>query len=59
MMKVAVLYERRSTLIIEDVELKPPAPDEVRLRVKAAEVCHSDYHHRGSASFPVGPTAVS
>jgi Zn-dependent alcohol dehydrogenase len=58
-MKAAVLYERRATPIIEDVELKPPAPDEVRIRVKAAGVSHSDYHHCGRASFPVGPTDVS
>jgi Zn-dependent alcohol dehydrogenase len=44
-MKAAVLYQRRSPLVIEDVELKPPVAGEARIRVKAAGVCHSDYHH--------------
>jgi Zn-dependent alcohol dehydrogenase len=44
-MKAAVLYERRAPLVIEEVDLKPPVAGEVRVKVKAAGVCHSDYHH--------------
>ena len=58
MMKAAVLYERRAKLIVEEVELKPPAPDEVRVRVKAAGVCHSDYHHWESEFGSVLPLVL-
>jgi S-(hydroxymethyl)glutathione dehydrogenase/alcohol dehydrogenase len=44
-MKAAVLYERRAKMLIEEVELKSPAANEVRIKIKAAGVCHSDYHH--------------
>jgi len=42
-MKAAVLREF-GRLSIEDVELDGPGPDEVRLRVAASGLCHSDYH---------------
>lgn len=35
-------YAQSRPLEIEDVELDPPGPDEVLLRVKAAGLCHSD-----------------
>jgi S-(hydroxymethyl)glutathione dehydrogenase/alcohol dehydrogenase len=44
-MKAAVLYERRARMVVEEVELRGPAADEVRVKIKAAGVCHSDYHH--------------
>jgi len=43
-MKAAVLREFGQPLTIEDVELDGPGPDEVRLRVLASGLCHSDYH---------------
>ena len=43
-MKAAVLYEPGQALQIEDIELSPPRAGEVRVRVAAAGVCHSDYH---------------
>ena len=43
-MKAAVLHEANTPLIIEDVELDAPGPDEVRIRVAASGLCHSDYH---------------
>ena len=43
-MKAAVLYEPGQPLRIEDVELAAPRAGEVRVRVGAAGVCHSDYH---------------
>jgi S-(hydroxymethyl)glutathione dehydrogenase/alcohol dehydrogenase len=42
-MKAAILRQI-GRLDIEDVELNGPGPDEVRLRVAASGLCHSDYH---------------
>ena len=41
--RAAVLREP-GVVEIEDVELDPPRADEVRVRVAAAGVCHSDVH---------------
>jgi S-(hydroxymethyl)glutathione dehydrogenase/alcohol dehydrogenase len=41
-MKAAVLWERGGPLAIEEVELDPPGPHEVRVRVAAAGVCRTD-----------------
>ena len=41
--RAAVLHEP-GDLRIEEVELDPPGADEVRVRVAAAGVCHSDVH---------------
>src|SRR5262249_23595492 len=43
-MKAAVVYEPGRRLGVEEVELGPPRAGEVRVRVGAAGVCHSDYH---------------
>ena len=43
-MKAAVLYEPKTPLRIEDVEIQDPGPGEVLVRIGAAGVCHSDYH---------------
>jgi len=45
MMKAAVLYQRRAPMLIDEVELKPPVEGEVQIRIQAAGICHSDYHH--------------
>jgi S-(hydroxymethyl)glutathione dehydrogenase / alcohol dehydrogenase len=44
-MKAAVLWERRSRLKIEDVDLADLRPGEARVRILASGVCHSDLHH--------------
>lgn len=44
-MKAAVLFEARTPLRIEDVKLDPPGRGEVRIRIQAAGVCHSDLHY--------------
>lgn len=44
-MKAAVLYERRNPLVIEDLDLVPPGPGEVEVKLVASGVCHSDLHH--------------
>jgi S-(hydroxymethyl)glutathione dehydrogenase / alcohol dehydrogenase len=40
----AVLYESGRPLKLEEVEVLPPQRGEVTVRMKAAGVCHSDYH---------------
>ena len=42
-MKAAVLYEVGKPLVVEDVELDDPKTGEVRVRIVANGVCHSDY----------------
>lgn len=41
-MKAAVLHEFGSDLVIEDVTVSEPAPDEVLIRTVASGVCHTD-----------------
>jgi Zn-dependent alcohol dehydrogenase len=43
-LKAAVCYEYGKPLVIEDIELEPPGPDEVKVRIGATAVCHSDIH---------------
>jgi S-(hydroxymethyl)glutathione dehydrogenase/alcohol dehydrogenase len=40
--RAVVLHEPRSPLVLEEVELAPPGPQEVLVKVAAAGVCHSD-----------------
>ena len=42
-MKAAVLYERKTPLKVEDVDLDAPRAGEVLVKVVANGVCHSDY----------------
>jgi S-(hydroxymethyl)glutathione dehydrogenase/alcohol dehydrogenase len=43
--KAAVLHEIGAPLRIEELTLEAPRAGEVRVRVEAAGVCHSDYHY--------------
>jgi S-(hydroxymethyl)glutathione dehydrogenase/alcohol dehydrogenase len=43
-MKAAVLYEANKGLQVEDFEQQGPQAGEARVRVKAAGICHSDWH---------------
>jgi len=43
-MKAAILHEVGTPLTIEDVQLDATRADEVRIRVVASGLCHSDYH---------------
>lgn len=43
-MKAAVCYELKKPLVIEEVELAPPKKGEVKVRMGATAVCHSDVH---------------
>jgi S-(hydroxymethyl)glutathione dehydrogenase/alcohol dehydrogenase len=56
-MKAAVLHEFGQPLVIEDVDLDPPGAGEVKVRIGAAAICHSDIHdfkgEHGITTFPV------
>ncbi len=41
-MKAAICYERNQPVRVEEVSLDPPRRDEVRVRLAATGVCHSD-----------------
>jgi Zn-dependent alcohol dehydrogenase len=43
-MKAAVCYEIGKPLVIEDVELTGPGKGDVKIRVAATAICHSDIH---------------
>lgn len=42
--KAAVTYEYGQPMVIEEVELDPVGPTDVRLKVGAVGICHSDVH---------------
>lgn len=56
-MKAAILHEFGQPLVIEEVDLDPPGVDEVKVRIGAAAICHSDIHdfkgEHGISTFPV------
>lgn len=43
-MKAAVCYEFGKPLVIEEVTMRAPKKDEVRVKVAATAICHSDIH---------------
>jgi S-(hydroxymethyl)glutathione dehydrogenase/alcohol dehydrogenase len=43
-MKAAVLNDYGQPLELEEVRIDPPKPGEVKIRIGATGVCHSDYH---------------
>jgi Zn-dependent alcohol dehydrogenase len=43
-MRAAVCYEFGQPLVIDEIELDPPKLGEVRVRVTACGICHSDLH---------------
>ncbi len=54
-MKAAVCYDFGKPLVMEDIELEPPGVDEVKVRIGATAVCHSDIHFiRGELGGPGG-----
>jgi S-(hydroxymethyl)glutathione dehydrogenase/alcohol dehydrogenase len=40
--RAAVLHEQGAPLVVEDIELDEPGPRDVRVRIAASGVCHSD-----------------
>ncbi|MDE3076983.1 MAG: alcohol dehydrogenase catalytic domain-containing protein, partial [Chloroflexota bacterium] len=57
-MKAAVLYEAKQPLSVEDVELDPPGPGEVKVRLGATAICHSDIHFF-DGDVPVGGPGIA
>lgn len=43
-MKAAVCYEFGKPLVVEEVQLDPPQAGEVRAKIAACAICHSDVH---------------
>src|SRR5262245_54861215 len=43
-MKAAVCWEAGQPLVVEDIVLDPPKAGEVRVRIEAVAICHSDVH---------------
>jgi S-(hydroxymethyl)glutathione dehydrogenase / alcohol dehydrogenase len=43
-MKAAVCYEYGKPLVIEEIDMDPPQKGEVKVRIAATAVCHSDIH---------------
>ncbi len=57
-MKAAVLYERNSPVVVEDIEVQGPRHGEVLVKVAATGVCHSCYHVvTGTLDYPL-PTVL-
>lgn len=55
-MKAAVCYEFGKPLTIEELELAPPKDGEVKVRLAATAICHSDLHAlkgEGSGNVPI------
>jgi len=48
--QAAVLYETNTPFMIDTLDLEPPRAGEVRVRIAAAGVCHSDWHLRTGAT---------
>lgn len=58
MARVAVLEELGAPLVISEVDIRPPGPGEVAVRIAASGICHSDLSVKtGSVSvaFPIVP----
>jgi S-(hydroxymethyl)glutathione dehydrogenase / alcohol dehydrogenase len=52
-MKAAVCYEFGKPLVIEDLDIRPPAAGEVKIKNAFTAICHSDIHLiRGTLPFP-------
>ncbi len=43
-MKAAVCYEFGKPLVVEEITIRPPHDDEVKVKVAATAICHSDIH---------------
>ena len=53
-MKAAVCYEAGKPLVIEEIDIDTPRPGEVKVKMAATAVCHSDIHAiRGEIPQPL------
>lgn len=52
-MKAAVCYEWNKPLVVEEVDIDPPQEGEVKVKIAATAICHSDIHmFKGELPFP-------
>ncbi|MDD5338284.1 MAG: alcohol dehydrogenase catalytic domain-containing protein [Dehalococcoidales bacterium] len=58
-MKAAILYKVGEPLVIEEVTLDPPGKGEVKIKMAACAICHSDIHslkgEHGNVKLPAVP----
>lgn len=45
--KAAVAWEANKPLTLEDIEVEPPKENEVRLKIRATAICHTDAYTLG------------
>ena len=57
-MLAAVLYATNEPLRVEELELAPPGPGEVCVRIEASGVCHSDWNAIAGDSIVPLPTVL-
>lgn len=54
--KAAVSWEAKKPLVLEDVEVAPPKKNEVRVKILATAICHTDAYtlggHDPEGNFP-------
>uniref|UniRef100_A0A3Q0SB91 Alcohol dehydrogenase-like N-terminal domain-containing protein n=1 Tax=Amphilophus citrinellus TaxID=61819 RepID=A0A3Q0SB91_AMPCI len=43
--KAAVAWEPNKPMVIEEIEVAPPQANEVRIKIVATGVCHTDLYH--------------
>ncbi len=48
-MKAAVCYEFGEPLVIEEIEIDPPQTGEIKVKLAACAICHSDIHYMEGA----------
>ncbi|KAM3595322.1 uncharacterized protein V6R79_021655 [Siganus canaliculatus] len=57
--KAAVAWEQKKPLVIEEIEVAPPQANEVRIKIVATSVCHSDLYQLYENSVDIGfPTVL-
>ncbi|MEO8228481.1 MAG: zinc-binding dehydrogenase [Chloroflexota bacterium] len=57
-MRAAVLPRPGRPVVVEDLELDPPGPGEIRVRMLASGICHSDLHVRDDEWDRPGPIVM-
>ncbi|KAM3594438.1 uncharacterized protein V6R79_007943 [Siganus canaliculatus] len=57
--KAAVAWEAGKPLVIEEIEVAPPQANEIRIRIVATAMCHTDLYHLYENKHEVGfPTVL-
>ena len=57
-MKAAVCYEFGKPLVVEDIDIDEPQKGEVKVRLAATAICHSDIHLIRGESGPLMPVVA-